>query len=98
MWSQAEAILGGKIEILCNNAGITPGVRNDLSALVFSYIFHDFQAGVDDNISIMGVGNTQGAMYALKKMQISNGGNGGRIITTASIAGLLVKTYMIKIL
>ena len=49
-----------------------------------------FQAGVDENINIMGVGNTQGAMYALKKMQISNGGNGGRIITTASIAGLLV--------
>ena len=26
MWSQAEAILGGKIEILCNNAGVTPSV------------------------------------------------------------------------
>ena len=91
MWSQAEAILGGKIEILCNNAGITPGVRNDPSVILFSsYTLHHFQAGVDDNISIMGVGNTQGAMYALKKMQISNGGNGGRIITTASIAGLLV--------
>ena len=46
---------------------------------------------MDDNISIMGVGNTQGAMYALKKMQKSNGGNGGRIITTASIAGLVVR-------
>ena len=40
----------------------------------------------------MGVGNTQGAMYALKKMQISNGGLGGRIITTASVAGLQVRT------
>ena len=38
----------------------------------------------------MGVGNTQGAMYALKKMQKSNGGNGGRIITTASVAGVQV--------
>ena len=64
---------------------------------VWIRILHHFQAGVDDNISIMGVGNTQGAMYALKKMQISNGGNGGRIITTAAIAGLLVKNYMIKI-
>ena len=26
MWSQAETILGGKIEILCNNAGVPPSV------------------------------------------------------------------------
>ena len=50
------------------------------------YVWY-FQAGVETNINVMGVGNTQGAV---KKMQISNGGNGGRIITTASAAGLVV--------
>ena len=97
-WDEAEDVLGGKIEILCNNAGITPGVRKlKKCSCVWICILHHFQAGVDDNISIMGVGNTQGAMYALKKMQLSNGGNGGRIITTAAIAGLLVRTSMVKI-
>lgn len=71
MWGQAENALGGKIEILCNNAGAPPS------------------SGIDNNMNVMSVGNTQGAMYALKKMQISNGGNGGRIITTASVAGLM---------
>ena len=26
-WDEAEEILGGKIEILCNNAGVPPRVR-----------------------------------------------------------------------
>ena len=28
MWTQAETVLGGKIEILCNNAGVPPSVRS----------------------------------------------------------------------
>ena len=45
---------------------------------------------MEDNISIMSLGNTQGAMFAVKKMKVSNGGSGGRIITTASVLGLQV--------
>ena len=47
---------------------------------------------MEDNISIMSLGNTQGAMFAVKKMKVSNGGSGGRIITTASVLGLQVGT------
>ena len=28
-WDEAEEFLGGKIEILCNNAGVPPRVSND---------------------------------------------------------------------
>ena len=28
MWDEAEDVLGGKIEILCNNAGVPPRVRS----------------------------------------------------------------------
>ena len=93
MWDQAENVLGGKIEILCNNAGVPPSVgSHKLHQLIEIFVlnFNLLQSGIDNNLSIMSIGNTQGAMYALKKMQISNGGNGGRIITTASIAGLAV--------
>ena len=27
MWDEAEEVLGGKIEILCNNAGVPPRVK-----------------------------------------------------------------------
>ena len=47
---------------------------------------------MEDNISIMSLGNTQGALFAVKKMKVSNGGSGGRIITTASVLGLQVGT------
>ena len=59
--------------------------------LIWVMNIYKFQAGVEDNISIMSLGNTQGAMFALKKMKISNGGAGGRIVTTASVLGLQVE-------
>ena len=93
MWNQAESSLGGKIEILCNNAGVPASVRfRDPGLLDLSHEVYQFQAGVEDNISIMSLGNTQGALFAVKKMKVSNGGSGGRIITTASVLGLQVGT------
>ena len=41
-------------------------------------------------MNIMGFGATHGAFYALERMRLSNGGKGGRIVTTASFAGFMV--------
>lgn len=71
LWDEAEQVLGGKIEILCNNAGV-PRL-----------------AGIDLNLSVMAIGATMGITYAVERMSISRGGKGGRIITTASAAGLI---------
>jgi len=40
----------------------------------------------------MMVGATRGVFYALERMGKTKGGSGGRIITTASMAGLSVRT------
>ena len=90
--------MGGKIEILCNNAGVPPRVcifgckvgmwnPNYQSSL---------QAGMDLNLSVMTIGATIGITYAVERMSRSKGGKGGRIITTASVAGLVVslETYL----
>ena len=50
------------------------------------------QAGIDLNLSVMAIGATIGITYAVERMSITNGGRGGRIITTASAAGLIVRT------
>jgi len=71
MWDEAEEVLGGKIEILCNNAGVPP------------------RAGMDTNLAVMTIGATTGVTYATERMSRSKGGIGGRIITTASGAGLI---------
>ena len=45
----------------------------------------------------MAIGATNGVTYAVERMSRSNGGSGGRIITTASSAGLIVRvTSLIK--
>ena len=49
-----------------------------------------FKAGIDACMNVMGLGATHGAFYALERMRISNGGKGGRIVTTASYAGFMV--------
>ena len=48
------------------------------------------QAGIDACMNVMGFGATHGAFYALERMRLSNGGKGGRIVTTASFAGFMV--------
>ena len=45
---------------------------------------------MEKNLAVMTIGATIGVTYAVERMGRSNGGNGGRIITTASAAGLLV--------
>ena len=32
-WNEAEDVLGGKIEILCNNAGVPPNVSVELNTI-----------------------------------------------------------------
>ena len=49
------------------------------------------QAGIETNLNVMAIGATIGVTYALERMSISKGGSGGRIITTASSAGLIVR-------
>ena len=39
----------------------------------------------------MAIGATTGVTYAVERMSMSKGGKGGRIITTASYAGLVVR-------
>ena len=46
---------------------------------------------MDTNLKVMAIGATTGVTYAVERMGISKGGKGGRIITTASSAGLVVK-------
>lgn len=64
--------MGGKIEILCNNAGVPPC------------------AGLELNLKVMAFGANWGVKVAVDRMSRSKGGLGGRIITTASAAGILV--------
>ena len=45
---------------------------------------------MDLNLSVMAIGGTTGITYAVERMSRSKGGKGGRIITTASVAGLVV--------
>ena len=45
---------------------------------------------MDLNLSVMALGATTGITYAIDRMSKSKGGKGGRIITTASVAGLVV--------
>jgi NAD(P)-dependent dehydrogenase (short-subunit alcohol dehydrogenase family) len=46
---------------------------------------------MDISLKVMTIGATNGAMHALERMRKSNGGDGGRIITTASCAGIVVR-------
>ena len=48
---------------------------------------------MDLNLSVMALGATTGITYAVDRMSKSKGGKGGRIITTASVAGLVVSIY-----
>ena len=45
---------------------------------------------MNSNLAVMTIGATFGVTYALERMGRSKGGVGGRIITTASTAGLTV--------
>ena len=45
-------------------------------------------------MNVMGFGATHGAFFALERMRFSNGGRGGRIVTTASYAGLMVQNQI----
>ena len=49
---------------------------------------------MDTNLAVMTIGATFGVTYALERMGRSKGGLGGRIITTASTAGLTVSKYL----
>ena len=55
---------------------------------------------MDTNLAVMTIGATYGVTYALERMGRCKGGLGGRIITTASAAGLNVskKYYCITYL
>ena len=50
---------------------------------------------MDANLSVLAIGATRGITYAVERMSRSNGGKGGRIITTASIAGLVVRSKIV---
>ena len=47
---------------------------------------------MNTNLAVMTIGATFGVTYALERMGRSKGGVGGRIITTASTAGLTVSS------
>ena len=51
------------------------------------------QAGIDLNLSVMAIGATIGITLAVERMSKTKGGKGGRIITTASAAGIIVRTF-----
>ncbi len=97
LWDEAESLLGGKIDILCNNAGVPPRVGYDNYKLAFygqrCGIFFS-KAGIDVSLNVMTIGATNGVRIALDRMSRSKGGNGGRIITTASCAGIVVRTRL----
>ena len=49
-----------------------------------------FQHGWEKCLDVMVMGAVRGVFLALERMGKSNGGNGGRIINVASVAGLTV--------
>ena len=49
-----------------------------------------WQYGWELCLDVMLVGATRGVMLAVDRMSPKNGGNGGRIVNTASMAGLSV--------
>ena len=53
---------------------------------------------MDTNLAVMTIGATFGVTYALERMGRSKGGLGGRIITTASTAGLTVSKRVLRII
>ena len=71
-----------------------PGFVVSLAWLSTNYKQH-LQVGMDLNLSVMAIGATTGITYAVERMSRSKGGKGGRIITTASVAGLVVSTVLI---
>ena len=46
----------------------------------------------------MAVGAARGIFTGLKRMSIANGGEGGRIVNTASVAGLFVSISKINLM
>ena len=73
-----------------------PGFVVSLAWLSTNYKQH-LQVGMDLNLSVMAIGATTGITYAVERMSRSKGGKGGRIITTASVAGLVVSTVLIRL-
>lgn len=49
------------------------------------------------NLDVMLVGASRGLYYAIERMGKTNGGSGGRIINTASMAGLYISTSLLVI-
>ena len=69
LWNKAEEALGGKIEILCNNAGVPPTVSSNFDYLSTLHKMSKLiQAGVEINLKIMAMGATIGAKYAIERM------------------------------
>ena len=87
-------VLGGSIHILCNNAGVPATVS---VIVVYSWCFCEllyFQAGWRINLDVMLVGASNGIFLAMERLSKQNGGEGGRIINTGSVAGLTVRAHL----
>ena len=45
-------------------------------------------------LKVMSVGATRGVFTAVERMSTKKGGNGGRIVNTASVAGIMVTVHL----
>lgn len=90
LWDQTVAYFGAPVDVMVNNAGVNQigGWKRCMDINIVSKIgFDPFSLYILLNIFQIGVMN--GTYLAYDKMSKSNGGNGGIIINTASMAGIV---------
>ena len=73
VWDMAEAFFDGRVEALCNNAGIYETYESTNTNII--------------NVNLLGV--AYGTNLAMEKMSVERGGRGGLIVQVASMAGLV---------
>ena len=76
VWDMAEAFFDGRVEALCNNAGIYETYESTNTNII--------------NVNLLGV--TYGSIMAMEKMSVRKGGSGGLIVQVSSMAGLVTTT------
>ena len=87
MWDKAEPFLDGKVDVLVNNAGVSPKLGYDICMKVTIIIeIGSKQYTLPPQINLEGVMNGV-QLYEEKRSKVT-GGPGGLIINTASCAGL----------
>ena len=89
MWDKAEPFLDGKVDVLVNNAGVSPKLGYDICMKVLTPVTIEIGS---KHCRLLPQINLEGVMHGVQlyeeKRSKVTGGPGGLIINTASCAGL----------